>query len=360
MRTSMECAPKNRIVCEELKSHDRQLAMIPQISIVMPVWNGEKYLRETLDSVLLRQNFRDFEFIVVDDGSTDQTPAMLRSYNDDRLRVHSVSHGGIVHALNFGVAQAQSRWIVRQDADDISFPARMGTLAQAAARKPDAVLIYSDVEPFGENAPVTAHPRLARSRALLALKLCFHSPFAHSLVMFEKQAFQRASGYLPEERHAEDFGLWGRLIETGPLLAIPRKLLRLRIHSESVSATKADVQAALARQISVRHCRRFLNLDASDALRAYNPSCARCRGRGSGPNGAGSSPVVCRALAGKASRWWLGWRLNPFADCFDPLLTLTHFRPLNATRSKVRFKPWPLEAILILVIADRTPKVRSR
>lgn len=243
---------------------------MPQISLVMPVWNGEKYLRETLDSVLFGQNFRDFEVIVVDDGSTDQTAAVLRSYKDDRLRVFCLSHGGIVHALNFGVTQAKSRWIARQDADDVSFPERMGTLARAAAQKPDAVLFYSDVELFGECVPVTAPARLARTRAMLALRLCFHTPFAHSSAMFDKAAFQRAGGYRPEERHAEDFGLWGRLIETGPSLAIPRKLVRLRRHSESVSATNADIQAALSRTISVRHCQRFFSLDESPAFRAFD------------------------------------------------------------------------------------------
>src|SRR4051812_43727318 len=119
--------------------------MEPKISIVMPVWNGEKYLRETMDSVL-KQTFGDFEFIVIDDGSQDATMTILESYNDKRIRVLRQQHGGIVKALNAGVAHAQAAWIARQDADDVSLPTRLEKLFAVTRQKNDAVLVYSDVE----------------------------------------------------------------------------------------------------------------------------------------------------------------------------------------------------------------------
>ena len=97
--------------------------MQPRISILMPVWNGEKFLAAAVDS-LLAQTFTDFELLVVDDGSTDATPEILRAYSDPRLRVVRLDHAGIVVALNHGLAQARAEWIARQDADDLSEPRR--------------------------------------------------------------------------------------------------------------------------------------------------------------------------------------------------------------------------------------------
>src|SRR5256885_16905715 len=89
------------------------------ISVVMPVWNGERYLRESIESIL-RETFPNFELIVIDDGSIDSTPEVLHSCNDPRLQVFRRKHAGIVDALNFGIAHAQAEWIARQDADDLS------------------------------------------------------------------------------------------------------------------------------------------------------------------------------------------------------------------------------------------------
>ena len=111
----------------------------PLISVLMPVWNGEEYLRESIDSIL-GQTFSNFEFIVIDDGSTDSTPEILRSYQDPRLRIFRLEHAGIVSALNFGVDQAQTGWIARQDADDVSDPRRLEFQWREVNACPDATL----------------------------------------------------------------------------------------------------------------------------------------------------------------------------------------------------------------------------
>lgn len=241
---------------------------MPLISVVMPVWNGEKYLAESMES-LFAQTFRDFELIVVDDGSTDATPEILRSYTDPRLRHFRLDHAGIVTALNFGVEQARAEWIGRQDADDISLPARLGAQWDALNRHPGAVLSHTEVEVFGEKSAAVGHPRFPRSRGFTALKLCFQCPIVHSSVIFNKQAFTEAGGYRPEERHAEDYALWGRLIERGPFVGLPQALVRFRVHSASVSKQNLETQVALTRKIATEHCRRFMALSDGEARRAY-------------------------------------------------------------------------------------------
>ncbi|MGC8880316.1 MAG: glycosyltransferase family 2 protein, partial [Anaerolineae bacterium] len=97
--------------------------MTPAISVIMAVYNGARYLREAVDSIL-NQTFTDFEFIIVDDGSTDETPAVLDEYNDPRIvRLRNAHNLGLTKSLNRGLHVARGRYIARQDADDLSYPA---------------------------------------------------------------------------------------------------------------------------------------------------------------------------------------------------------------------------------------------
>ena len=141
----------------------------------MPVWNGERYLRAALDSVFA-QSFADFELVVVDDGSTDRTSDILGSYSDSRLITHRLEHAGIVTALNFGTSVARGEWIARQDADDISQPERLATQMKAVRARPDAVLSYTDVALVGEDARGIKPARFPRTKAFLALRLCYQNP----------------------------------------------------------------------------------------------------------------------------------------------------------------------------------------
>jgi glycosyltransferase involved in cell wall biosynthesis len=241
--------------------------MIPRISIIMPVWNGEKFLAAAVDS-LLAQTFSDFELLVIDDGSTDRTPEILQGYTDPRLRVLRLDHAGIVVALNHGLAQARADWVARLDADDISEPRRLELQWQAVNRRPRAVLCHTAVTCFGEGSVSAGEARLPRSRSFMALRLCYQCPIVHSTVLFKKTVALAVGGYLPEERHAEDFSLWGRLLEQGEFIALPEKLVQFRVHPMSVSKQNLETQMALARRIGTQHCRQFMRLSNEEAQKA--------------------------------------------------------------------------------------------
>jgi len=233
----------------------------------MPVWNGEKFLAESVDSILT-QTFTDFELLVIDDGSTDRTMEILRTYSDSRLRVLRLNHGGIVVALNHGLSQARGEWIARLDSDDLCLPRRLELQWRALNRHPQAVLCHTAVTCFGETNWPVGQARLPRSRSFTALRLCYQCPIVHSSVLFKKSVALAAGGYLLEERHAEDYSLWGRMLEHGEFIGLTERLVQLRLHIQSVSRQNLETQLTLTRQIGIRHCQKFLRLNEADASRA--------------------------------------------------------------------------------------------
>jgi Glycosyltransferases involved in cell wall biogenesis len=240
----------------------------PVISVLMPVWNGAEYLREAVESIL-NQTFSNFEFIVIDDGSTDSTPDILGSYKDPRLKVFRQEHAGIVSTLNFGVAQAQADWIARQDADDVSHPRRLELQWLSVQERSDVALCYTNFQVLDGQIVRPAPARFPQSKALVTLKLCFQCPITHGTVMFLKSAFHLAGGYQEEERHAEDYSLWTRMAESGEFVGVSRALLTLRVHQQSVSQQNRDAQVRLTKEIGIRQCQRLLRADPDKARRAY-------------------------------------------------------------------------------------------
>jgi len=240
------------------------------VSVIIPVWNGARYLCEATESILV-QSLRNVEFLMLDDGSTDETPRILDEFakHDLRVRVIHLAHEGIVKALNRGVAEAKGEWIARMDCDDIAHPERLAKQMRALKEAPEAVLCYTAIQQIGEPQYMTKLQRFPRSQAMVAARLCYQSPIVHPTVVFSKAAFLRAGGYRAEERHAEDYGLWGRMLNVGKFVGVNEPLLQFRVHGGSISKQKADVQAALTTAIAQRHCAEFMGLSETEARRAH-------------------------------------------------------------------------------------------
>jgi glycosyltransferase involved in cell wall biosynthesis len=242
----------------------------PKISVVMPVWNGAKYLREAVQSIIT-QSFEDFEFLILNDGSTDETPRILKHFarRDPRIRVIDLAHEGIVNALNRGVAEARGDWIARMDCDDTAHHQRFTKQMRALKEAPKAVLCHTAIKQIGEPQFRTKLQRFPRSQAMVTVRLCYQCPIVHPTVVFAKAAFLNVGGYHADERHAEDYGLWGRMRSVGKFVGINEPLLQFRVHGGSISKKMADVQAALTKAIAQRHCAEFMGLNQSEAQRAH-------------------------------------------------------------------------------------------
>ena len=239
--------------------------MTPLLSVVMPVFNGEKYLREAVESILA-QTFTKFELIAVDDGSTDSTLAILSAYQDKRIKIVSEGKIGFVAAVNRGVAQAKADWIARHDADDVSLPLRLEEQWRAVQSTGTAVLAYPNTSVIGGTSKNRAW--LPRTHALVALKSCLHHPVCIGASLIKKSAFLQVGGYRQEEFPAEDYAFLSRLLSVGSFVPANGAVYLIRKHSEQISSVRLQSQLAKTEEIALANCRRFLRLDSYQAERA--------------------------------------------------------------------------------------------
>ncbi len=232
--------------------------MQPKVSVVMSVYNGEKYLREAVDSIL-GQTFRDFEFIIVDDGSTDNTWAILQSYDDPRvILVRNEENIGLTKSLNKGLAIAQGEYIARMDADDVSLPERLEKQVAYLDEHPEVGLIGTSVEIIGKEGERLAVLRRPMDPPLITWSLLFDNCLVHSTVMYRRSLVEKLGGYNPG-RYAQDYDLWSRMSFRTQIAKLPEVLISWRRHPAGITAQKLARQEAFASQISARNIRRLLN-----------------------------------------------------------------------------------------------------
>lgn len=219
------------------------------LSVLMPVFNGEEYLSAAVESVL-SQTYRDFEFLIVDDGSTDSTLRILNGYasEDERLRIISREHKGLVASLNELLGYAEGRFIARMDADDISLPGRFSAQLRFLEENPDVVCVGGDYEAIdGDGRFLRTCRYFSTDDEIQELLLSGSTHICHSTAMMRKDAVVAAGGYKDEYFLAEDLDLWLRLGEVGKLANLGQATLRVRFHNHSLSEQSGRRQLEAAR-----------------------------------------------------------------------------------------------------------------
>ncbi|MEL7472470.1 MAG: glycosyltransferase [Planctomycetota bacterium] len=221
----------------------------PKVSILLPVYNAERYLDETLRS-LRGQTYDQFELIAIDDGSTDASLEILRRHeaDDARLRIVSRPNTGLVAALNEMLALARGELCARMDADDIALPHRIERQVRAMDARSELVCLGGAIElidergaPLHRPAPVCGDSNVQREA------LRGRTPICHPASMFRTEAVRMVGGYHEDAYPAEDLDLWLRLGEIGEIDNIPETILRYRLHEESISVRKRERQIAKMR-----------------------------------------------------------------------------------------------------------------
>jgi glycosyltransferase involved in cell wall biosynthesis len=179
----------------------------PCITVLMPVYNADRYLREAMDSIL-NQTFGDFEFLIIDDGSTDSSAAIVQSYSDPRIRfVRNEKNLGITATLNKGIHLASCELIARMDADDISYPDRLAKQYHFFEKHPNCVLLSNAVRYISADGKKTRNVYF--NNDFIYYDLIFTCKINHSVVMYKKSVLLNEGGYLLP--YAEDFNLWWRI-----------------------------------------------------------------------------------------------------------------------------------------------------
>jgi len=209
----------------------------------MPVYNGERFLAEAIDSIL-GQTFADFEFVIVDDGSTDASPTILADYasRDPRIRVVGQANAGIVAALNRGLAECRAPLVARMDADDSSLPARLERQVAFLAGHPRVAVVGTAFQLVSETGAAGPKVRHATGQAAISRGLRRGNCLAHPTVMMRRGVILAVGGYREFLRHAEDYDLWTRVVERHHLANLPECLLRYRVHGGQVSWAVAEAQ----------------------------------------------------------------------------------------------------------------------
>lgn len=208
------------------------------MSVILPAYNCPRYIGAALDSIL-EQTFQDFEVIVIDDGSTDETPEIIRSFTDPRVQFLSQANIGLAATLNRGIGLARGRYIARQDQDDRSHPDRFARQVAYLEGNPTCGMVGTWAEIWRESAKtqrVHAHPA---GDAELKFLLLLNNPFVHSSVMLQKAALERVGGYSidPMRQPPEDYELWSRLARAYEVANIPELLHVYREVDGSMSRT---------------------------------------------------------------------------------------------------------------------------
>ncbi|BAY66033.1 family 2 glycosyl transferase [Calothrix brevissima NIES-22] len=233
-----------------------------KISVIMPVWNSERYLAEAVESVI-NQTFTDFELIALNDGSTDQSLQILKNFaqQDQRIKVISYEHQGYSPLLNLGLSMAKGEYIARMDSDDICTPERFEKQVEFLDNHLDYVAVGAQalrIDPEGDPIAYIDFP--LDNDAIDTSQMNGKGKIMHPASMIRKKVLLEINGYRPEFEPGEDYDLFLRLAEVGKLANLPDVLLKYRMHTKNVTVKKKEHHQQVKQQaLQEAYERRNLN-----------------------------------------------------------------------------------------------------
>lgn len=237
-----------------------------RLSVLMAVFNGERYLREAIDSIL-QQEFTEFEFIVVNDGSTDGTGAIVKSYPDQRIRyLENPRNTGLTNSLNQGLSNAHGFYVARMDADDISLPSRLKKQVAFLDEHPEIGVLGCAARLIDEAGDPSLLVMFPKESGLLRWRLFFENPLIHPSVVVRVEPLRRIGGYDSNLRFSQDYDLWHRLGHVTHLSNLQEVLLYLRKHERSVTNLRLQEQRRSGIATNSRMISRALGREVSPEL----------------------------------------------------------------------------------------------
>ena len=206
------------------------------ITVLMTTYNCATFIEQAIKSIL-NQTYKDFELLIIDDGSTDNTSELIKLFDDKRIAYHKVEHKGIGFAANYGLKIAKYDWIARMDADDISTPSRLETQIKYICNDPVRIIsswcgyFFNNKLKYIINTPVDRH--------IIKEKLKLHSVISHQSSLFNKKfILDELGGYSENLEAFIDYDLWLRAVKKAHFIIIPEVLVFARVRNDSVSNSK--------------------------------------------------------------------------------------------------------------------------
>lgn len=233
--------------------------MTPSVSVLLPVYNAERYLAQAIESIL-NQTFQDFELLIIDDGSTDRSGQILTTYaaQDSRIRLISRENRGLISTLNEMLDLAQGEFLARMDADDLATPNRLTLQVAFLKQHPEVVCVggaFGLIDPQGRTV-MNAIPMPQENAEIQPLLLLGRTVINHPCALIRRSALLQIGGYDPSMKTIEDLDMLLRLGEIGQLANLPDVVLQYRFHPNSVSAQNTVYQSQMAREACQRAWKR--------------------------------------------------------------------------------------------------------
>lgn len=239
----------------------------PKVTVLMSVYNGEKYLEEAIESIL-NQTYRDFEFIIINDGSTDGTSDILARYQqmDDRICIYNQENQGLIASLNRGCQLARGEYIARMDADDISLPERFARQVDYMEAHPEIGVLGTWIQYIGENGQIIGNECLPTAPGIIGWHLIFGNCVAHSSVMMRRDIAERVGFYHSDALHAEDYDLWNRASAITDIANLPEILVQHRLSDTSISFRHCETQEETVIKVMCSRITRLLGSETHPDL----------------------------------------------------------------------------------------------
>lgn len=227
-----------------------------KVSIIMPVYNNQDYIKEAIESIIA-QSFKEWELIIINDASTDNTPNIIKSYKDKRIKnITNFKNEGVAASLNKGLKIAEGEYIARIDSDDICLPNRFELQIEFLDNNPKTVIVGSNAEIINYSGDVLSITDLPTTDIDIRNMLFVRNPLIHPSVMFRKKILDKTGNYNVKFNGAEDYELWFRMLKFGKAYNFKKPLIKRRVHDNVVTKKfryKVEARAMLARLLHLKY-----------------------------------------------------------------------------------------------------------
>lgn len=241
------------------------MASAPAISVVMPLYRSQKFLKEAIESVL-QQTFGDFEFLILVDNATDETVNILHEYkkSDSRIKIYYNDGIGLINSLNLGFKEANGKYFVRMDSDDICLPTRLEKQYQYMEKHPEIGILGTSFEIINDSGNTTCIFQPVKNPKVIKWRLIFDNCLTHSSVIIRSSIIEKIGYYRLDAKHAEDYDLWVRASHVTNIANHPDVLMKYRIHDESVSSIMLDHQENIVKELVYNNINNLLDYNATE------------------------------------------------------------------------------------------------